>query len=254
MKTIKNFNLSRLLVAACIEFHDSVVSIISMVPALITALGDTFSDYKNEIAALKDAANKSIRLANTRAVTEKDKVRDALLRRLFKYVADFLKSPIESEQQAAQIINDVISRYRGLADYEMNKETGEIKNMLSALRPQEIVQATTALHLDGLLETIEDANYDFINEVTVRVDGESKKSKLNTREQRLATRAAFEKVTQKLNAISILTPTADSDNCIEKINSLIDVYDLTIVRMRAGGSGNEKLPKKEKTPEEEGEE
>ena len=251
MKTIKNFNLSKLLVAACIEFHDSVVSLISAIPALVTALGDTFSDYKNEINALKDAANKSIRLANTRAITEKDKVRDALLRRFFKYVADYLKSPIDEEKAAAQMIDDVISRYRGLADYEMNKETGEVKNMISALRPQPIMHAILDLSLDGLIEKIDDANYDFINEVTVRVDGESKKSKLNTKEQRVATRAAFESVTQKLNAISILTPTADSDKCIDKINALIDVYDLTIAHMRAGGSGNEKLPKKDNSPEEE---
>ena len=245
MKTIKKFGLTKLLVAACIEFHDSVVSIISTIPAIVSALGDTLGEYKDKIVALKSAANKETRLTNTRAVTEKDNVRDALLSRFFKYVTDYLKSPLDNEKSAAQTIEDTISRFRGLVKYEMNKETGEIKSMIDSLRPQPVANALLTLGLDSLVQKIEDANNDFISEMTARVDGEAKKSKLNTREQQSAARIAFDNVTKKINAIAILTPSADSDKCIDQINALIDAYDRTISHMRSGGAGNESLPKKD---------
>ena len=54
------------------------------------------------------------------------------------------------------------------------------------------------------------------------------------------------KIVEKLNALAIIAPTADSDACIERMNVIIKDYALTIANMRSGGSGNEGLPKQNK--------
>ena len=48
-----------------------------------------------------------------------------------------------------------------------------------------------------------------------------------------------------------LMASAETDNCIDQLNALIEQYDRTVSRMRAGGSGNEKLPKKDNNEESE---
>ena len=245
MKQIEKFGVSKLLVASSLEFHDSAESRIRIYPSIVTTLGATFTNYAASINDQRTAANKDTRLVNTEQIHEVDSVRDPLVRRLFRNVDDFSRSPITDEKTNGKIIKNKIERFRGLADYEMSKETTEIKNMIIVLREQEVMTAVTALELEGLILKIEDANNAFIDAMTKRIDGESGKVKLNTAEMRKITEACYAEVILKINAFAIATPSEDLDKCIDSMNALVEQYERIVSRMRSGGSGNEKLPKKD---------
>ena len=243
MKKIKVLRLSRLLASASVAFHSSVWGIITLFTTIKTTLGALLPDYEAAIDAQQRAGNRDLRLANTRSITENDKVRDTYLRRLFKYVTDFLKSPDAAEKDNALIVNDAISRFRGLMDYEMNKQTVEVQNLITVLRTQPVMQAVGDLDLTGLVDKIADTNALFQDEMDTRIQDESKKEKLNTAEQRKATEELYLQITDKINAMANLMPSSETDDCIDQLNALVDQYDRTISHMRSGGSGNEKLPK-----------
>ena len=251
MKKIKVLRLSRLLASASVAFHSSVEGIIFLFTTINTTLGALLLDYKTSIQLQQLAGNRDLRLANTRSITENDKVRDTYLRRFFKYIADFLKSPDAAEKDAALIVSDAISRFRGLMDYEMNKQTVEMQNLVTVLRTQPVMQAVADLDLTILVDKIADANAIFQGEMDTRIMDESKKIKLNTIEQRKETERLYLQVVDKINAMAILMPSSETDNCIDQLNALIDQYDRVISGMRAGGSGNEKLPRKETPSNEE---
>ena len=244
MKKIRTFSLTNLLESASVAFHTSVTAIIAQFATIIGTLGSLLADYKESIDAQQRAGNKDMRLANTRSITEMDKTRDTYLRRLFKYVADFLRSPDATEKANAQVVSDAISRFRGLMEYEMNKQTVEMQNMLTVLHTNPVMQAAIDLGLTDLVNKIADANAWFQGEMDARVMDESKKEKLNTKEQRKITEGIYLQIFDKINAMANLMPSTETDNCIDQMNALIDQYARIIAHMRSGGSGNEKLPKK----------
>ena len=240
MKQIKSFGIARLLIAACAEFHTSVVKMISAVPSIVTFLGSLFPEYQQATDELQQAIGGSSRLVNTRKLAEKDKARDAYISRLFKSVKDLMRSPTNWEKEKAELIWDAISQYDGLTGYEMNKQTGMVRNMLSALAVPEVEEAVRTVRLDLLLRQIADSNNEFATEMNVRVEGEAKKDKTNAREQSHLTNKVYAQVVQKINAIAIVSPTADTDEFIDKMNALVEEYQRVIKNMRPGGSGNEK--------------
>ena len=249
MKKIRTFGLSRLLASASVSFHSSVESIISVFATIVTTLGVLLPDYKLSIEAQQRAGNRDLRLANTRSITENDNVRDTYLRRFFKYVADFLKSPDADEKNNAHIVSDATARFQGLMSYEMNKQTVEVQNLVTVLRSQPIMQAVGDLDLTGLVDKIADSNAIFQDEMDTRIIDESKKEKLNTAAQRKVTDGLYNQIIDKINAMAILMPSSETDDCIDQLNALVDQYDRIISSMRSGGSGNEKLPLKVKSEE-----
>ena len=244
MKKIRTFSLTALLESASVAFHSSLAAIIAPFATIVSTLGSLLPDYNASIETQQRAGSKDVRLANTRSIAEMDKTRDTYLRRFFKYVAELLRSPDATEKANAQIVNDAIARFRGLMDYEMNKQTVEVQNMTTALRANNVMQAVDDLALTDLVDKIADANTWFQGEMDARVMDESKKEKLNTVQQRKTTEGLYAQIIEKINAMANLMPTAETDECIDQINALIDQYARIITHMRAGGSGNEKLPKK----------
>ena len=244
MSQIDKFNLTKLLSSASLEFHELITGIISGKASVVSILGSLFADYKESVRSQWKASGKNPRLVNTDEVEDSDKQRDVYVNRFFKTISEMLKSPDEDERNNAKIIENVIAQYRGLSAYERNKETAEIKKMITALRPQPIMEAVLNLSLDGLLEKIDDANYAFINAMNVRFEGEEKRIKTNAREQRKVTEKLYAEVVTRINAFAIATPSADLESVISGINAVIEQYSRIISHMRAGGSGNEKLPKK----------
>ena len=245
MKQIAVFHLTRLLAAASLEFHNSVLGIVSAFGGVVASLGNLTDQYRDAIELQQRAANKERGLSNTQAINEKDEARDAFLSRFFKAVSDFARSPIADEKAAAQTVNAAVSRFRGLTGYERNKQTGEIRTMLIALRQPAVWDAADVLGLHRLIEQIETANTDFETEMNIRIEAEAQKEKLNFAEQRKATEAVYAQIVQKINAVSVVQPTDETDNCIDRLNALIDEYNRTIASMRAGGTGNESRKKKE---------
>ena len=249
MKQIKSFGIARLLIAACAEFHKSVVKMISAVPSIVTFLGNLFPEYQQAADELQQAIGGSSRLVNTRKLTEKDKARDAYISRLFKSIKDLMRSPTDWEKTYAELIWDAISQYEGLAGYEMNKQTSMVRNLLTALAVTEVEAAVRAIRLDLLVRQIADSNNEFATEMNVRIEGEAKKGKVDARKQSRLTNKVYAQVVQKINAIAIVSPTTDTDELIDKTNALVEEYQRVIKNMRPGGSGNEKITKKD-TPEE----
>ena len=250
MKQINLFSITKLLASASLEFHNSVCKIIETFSDIVASLGSLVGEYKEAIELQQRAANKDRGLSNTRALKEKDELRDALLSRFFKAASDFARSPIAGEKAAGQTVSDATSRFRGLMGYERNKQTGEVKTMIIALKQPTVWDAADVLNLRPLIGQIEEANTDFETEMNARIESESQKENLNTTEQRKITEGVYAQVVQKINAVSIVSPTTETDDCIDRLNALIEEYNRTIASMRAGGSGNEKRKKKE-TPDSE---
>ena len=250
MKKIRTFSLTHLLESASVAFHSAVVEIVSLSSTIVSSLGSLLTDYKASIETQQRAGNKDPRLANTRSIAEMDNVRDAYLKRLFKYIADFMRSPIEAEKENAQMVSDTLKRFEGLMSYEMNKQTVEVQKMITVLRTDPEMQAVADLGLTDLVDKIDEANTSFQDEMNVRIMDEAKKEKLNTIVQRKITEGIYTQIFEKINAMAIIMPPAATDDCIDQLNALVDQYARIIAHMRANGSGNEKLPKKEEEQEE----
>ena len=248
MKQIITFYLTRLLASASLEYHTTAYNIISAFGNVVSALGKLADDYREAIELQQRAANKHRTLVNTDAIIDKDKLRDAYINRFFKTLNDFLISPVANEKATAKTIFSLVSRFRGVTGYERNKQTGEVRNMVLTLHQPDVWDAADALNMRGIIDQIENANLDFEREMNVRIEGESQKVKLNTAQQRKATEAIYSQIVKKINAVAIVSPTSDTDNCIDRLNALIEEYNRTIASMRTGGTGNEKR-KKKVTPE-----
>ena len=253
MKKINSFGLTKLLASASVAFHSSAAGIIAKFATIVNTLGNLFPNYNSAIETQQRAGNKDVRLVNTRSITEMDKTRDTYLRRFFKYVADFAKSPDPAEKANAQIVSDAVARFQGLYGYEMNKQTIEVQNMITVLKTQPVMKAADELGLTDLVDKITDANTYFQNEMDTRVTGESKKEKLNAKNQRKETENIYLQSIDKINAMANLMPSPETDECIDNLNALIEQYDRVVSNMRSGGAGNEKLPKKVKNNDQENE-
>jgi len=246
MKEIKSFKITKLLGLASVEFHSLVTSILLTFMGVFDSFKDLINEYAKSVDLQQQASNKNMRLANTDAINEKDKVRDAYVSRFFKSVKDFQRSPDTGEKKAANIIYNEISRFEGLTSYEKNKETGFIKNLLITLQMPDVWNAVNTLRLEILFDQISEANADFEREMNIRFEGELLKDDLNAKQQRKMTEDLYNKVIKHVNAYALVNPSGDTDECIDRINVLIDEYERTIAHMRPGGSGNESLPKTEK--------
>jgi len=244
MKKIKTIRLTSLLASASVEFHSVVLGILITFRTFIPQIQSLLERYQDAINSQQLAGNKNPKLSNTREIAEKDKVRDSLMNRFFKTLKDFLKSPIEEEKRCAQIVYDEVSRFEGIASYEKNKETGEIKKFLEAIQLQNVWDAICALRLDYLIEQIANANNEFDNAMNTRAMGESKKTTLNAAEQRKITESIYLEIVEMINALALVSPSAQINGCIDQINIQIDEYKRTIAHMRPGGSGNESIAKK----------
>ena len=136
--------------------------------------------------------------------------------------------------------------FEALRSYEMNKQTGEVQNLIATLRTPEVAAAIAALDMTTLVNKIETANNNFAAEMDKRIKSDkSQDDKIKTAEQRKNTEAIYLEIVKRINAIAIVTPSAEVETAINQLNSLIDEYTHVISQMRSGGSGNEKLPKKE---------
>jgi hypothetical protein len=244
-KKIKSIGLTRLLASASQTFHSTIAKILGEYEPIKTTLGVLLVQYNNNINAQQKAASKDLRLSNTDEVQGKDKARDGYFKMFVASVENFLRSPDAEEKANAKIISNIMTRFKGLDKYEMQKETGEIDNMITALRVREVFDAVLELGLDSALEKLDDANNDFRKAVNERYAGELKKNKNIASEQRKLTEATYLEIVEKLNAFAIAVPSEELDKCIDRLNIVIDDYARTIAHMRSGGSGNEKLPKKE---------
>ena len=248
MKQIKIFYLTRLLASASFAFHKSALAIISSFGGFIASLGTLLDDYTEAINLQQRAATKSRGLANTAALNEAEKIRDAYLNRFFKMLSDFMISPIADEKTNALTINNEVSRFRGLTNYERNKQTGEVINMLEVMQQPAIKKALTALGMESVVANIDSSNADFEREMEIRINAEAQNEKLIAAQQRKNTENVYALIVQKINALAVVQTTDEIDECIDRLNALIDEYNRTIASMRAGGSGNEKRKKKD-TPD-----
>ena len=249
MKKIKTIRLTRLLVSASVEFHSVTLGILMPYRTSIVQIQSLLERYQTAINLQQLAGNKNPKLSNTREIAEKDKARDLLMNRFFKTLKDFLKSPIEEEKRFAQILYDEVSRFEGIASYEKNKETGEIKKFLSAIQPSNIWDAICVLRLDYLIDQIIGANNEFDYAMKIRAEGESQKTTLNAAEQRKITENIYLELVEMINALALVSPSAKINECIDQINVQIDEYERVISHMQRGGSGNEKISPENNTEE-----
>ena len=245
MAKINSFRQKALLLSASLTFHTECSKTIGEYDSVKNILGPLWTQYNDNIAAQQSATGKNMHLTNTEDVKEKDNARDAYFKMFVSSVDNFQRSPDAAQKANAKTVSVALSRFRGLDKYEMKKETSEIDNMIIAMREPNVYAAITALKLDTLLEDIADANQAFRDALDVRYEGELKKDKNVAGEQRKLTEATYLEIVEKLNAFAIAAPTEDLNKCIDRLNVVIDDYSRTISHMRAGGSGNEKLPKKE---------
>jgi hypothetical protein len=244
MKKIKTIRLTSLLASASVEFHSVILGILMAFQDFIPQIKSLLERYQDAIKSQQLAGNKNPKLSNTREITEKDKARDLLMNRFFKTVKDFLKSPIEEEKKSAQTVYDEISRFEGTSSYEKNKETGEIKKFLEAVQLPSVWDAIGVLRLDYLIYQITNANSEFDSAMNTRAMGESQKTTLNAAEQRKITESIYLELVEMINALALVSPSEEINECINQINIQIDEYGRTIAHMQKGGSGNESIAKK----------
>ena len=254
MKQIQKFSTSPLLVAACAEFHNEMLTLIVAVALDVLRIEDLFPEYELQVSKLNLTVNKSQKLANTRSIIEYDHIRDRLIGRFFKQVKDLKNSPLAGEKQLGEILWDAISQYEGMAKNERNKETNEIRGMLRDLDVHELNEAVLNANLGTLRDQIRDNNDEFSNLMSGRNEAETQKDKLYATELRKEAANLYDQIVLRVNAVAILNTIEEVDAFIDRVNTLIEAYRRVISHMRPGGTGNEKINKKKKTETEENEE
>ena len=248
MKQIEKFNTSPLLVGACAEFHNEMLTLILAFSLGVLKIEDLVPAYELEVSKLNQTVNRSQKLANTRLIIEHDRIRDRLITRFFRMVKDLKKSPIAEEKRFGEILWDAISQYEGMAKNEMNKETNEVRGMLRDLEVHDLNEIVLNANLGPLRDQIQYNNDAVSNLMSGRNEAETEKGKINTLEQRKVVTDLYNQIVLRVNAVAALEEIDEVNAFIDRVNTLIEAYRRVISHMRPGGTGNEKVNKKE-TPE-----
>jgi len=244
MKTIEKFGTDKLLVGAFAQLNRGFINFILPISLALLRLEELFPPYREAVEKFELLVNKTLRLPLTREITEHDAYRDRLLRRFFNLLKDFRKSINADEKHNGTVVWEAVSAYEGIMDNEMNKQTSMILGMLRDLNAPLVKEAVEMLKLDDLVMQIQVCNDELEVALLKRVEILNDQVDVKTKEQRKIVNKLREPVIQRINAVSNLESDPVIDELVGKINTLFGEYNRMAKHMRAGGTGNEKISKK----------
>ncbi|MDL2247252.1 DUF6261 family protein [Bacteroides sp. OttesenSCG-928-J23] len=254
-KEIGKLNLSHLLVATHYEFHRSTSAAILATTATVLKLDTLYPQYQTELDTLFKLVNRAQGNVLSLKIEEADRARDVLLLEIFGIIDNAAKSPLAARNDAGQLLKRIAAPYRGIAQNEYAKETGQIRGFLRDLGvKEENIDAQETLGIEVLVQELRKANNklsDYMIDRSTETGTAAATMKLSTDEQRKVVDAIYHDIVDRVNAVANLQPTEEVLNYISRQNGLIERTKSILTHMRAGGTGTEKGTggKEEETPE-----
>lgn len=242
MIQINSFNRSKLRNNELHTFYTEVATAVSTAGTGEEKLNvaDLYTAFNLAVNAYGQAILNIAKSALTADLTEADAQRDNLFVGFCETVRNGLRHFTPAKQQAARLLMPVVEAYTGAADKSIDDETGYITNFLTELDQDKYVDAFTALDLNEWFEALGAAN-DKVAKISAQRTAEQVASGTSTgagTATRAAADAAYNALTQMLNALCMVKGEALYRDTFEYINARIKHYqDLLAQRKGVAEAG-----------------
>ena len=235
-KQLRTFNMSRMTVGACADFHVTVEKHITLTTPEILHVEDKIEAYREKVKVLESIVNRKRSYRTTPKMRAGDKTRDGAIGSVNGVVNVMRTSPIEEKRLAAELLYQELSPYRGIGRHELHKQTSEVRGMLDLLDSEENKAAIQVLGLTQeveLLRTTNEELSEMYDERYLEVSDVLKQSDIDSDELKREVNTMYGDIAQVINAYAIVQPS-------DEINSFIDIINGLIGSMAAisGGSSS----------------
>ena len=233
---LRTFNMSRMTLGACADFHVTVEKHITLTTPEILHVEDKIEAYREKVKLLESIINRKRSYRTTPKMRAGDKTRDGAIGSVNGVVNVMRTSPIEEKRLAAELLYQELSPYRGIGRHELHKQTSEVRGMLDLLDSEENKAAIQVLGLTQeveLLRTTNEELSEMYDERYLEVSDVLKQSDIDSDELKREVNTMYGDIAQVINAYAIVQPS-------DEINSFIDIINGLIGSMAAisGGSSS----------------
>ena len=221
---LRTFNMSRMTVGACADFHVTVEKHITLTTPEILHVENKIEAYREKVKVLESIVNRKRSFQTTPKMRAGDKTRDSLLGVTNGVVNAQRNSPIEEKRLAAELLYQNLSPYRNIARHEQHKQTSEVRGMLDELEREENKEAIQILGLTEEVALLRETNEklsETYDERYLEVSDVLKQSDIDTKELRREVNDMYGDIAQVINAYAIVQPSDEINSFIDIINGLI---------------------------------
>ena len=235
---LRTFNMSRMTVGACANFHVTVEKHITLTTPEVLHVEDKIATYRKMVKMLESIVNRKRSFQTTPQVNATDKTRGRAIGSIKGVVNALRTSPVEERRLAAQLLYQDLLPYRGIARHELHKETSEVRSMLNVLDSDENKAAIQLLGLTQEVELLRKTNEELSEMFDKRyreVSRVLKQSDIDTKELKRDINNLYFDIAQVINAYAIVQPNDEINSFIDIINGLIG----SMAAINDGSSANE---------------
>lgn len=199
-------------------------------------------EYYGYIEELGDRSKEAQASIDTQETTAQDAERDRLLSMLFFLVSSNLTAIDTTMQDAAKLLNVVLTPYKGVQNKPDDEETGLVRGLLQDLRKDENQEAVSTLNLDGILTQLETANESFASKKSARRQARhSRYLQLSTEDLRKLTDETLGEIQDLIRASGIIASVTEgeadtvtfAESLINEMNGIARSYKTTLRQIEA---------------------
>ena len=185
----------------------------------------------------------------TELVTLGDVRRDNSVIGFNLYVRAFSFSAVEDEREASRILQIVIDTHKNFHRKNLNEQTASTHNFLQDIDAR--AEHVATIGAQKWIEEIRNANNDFDQLMNRRLDEKSVRPTEDIRQIRKEVEVIYKQMTSMLEIANTLSPNAEIENVIKRINELLTYYKNTLAQRQgvAKAKKEREEEKKKQNPE-----
>ena len=168
----------------------------------------------------------------TKSIAQADAARDGIARSVRQIAKAYQRSVSPAEKAAARHVLIYLDRYGDCTRKSYNEATAIIHNLVDDLTTH-CADELAAIHLDGWVNHLKDANLAFEQLMTERYSEGADRNKDNIFALRCDVDAAYQQIANIINVSLILHSDAAWTDFVNKLNERIGYYRKTLSRRRA---------------------
>jgi len=226
MKAIIKINLARLKNEVHVEYHESVISLITALEVSNLPFVLLFVPYKEAFDHETEALLIITKSELTVAIVEQDKTRDSIFRGLSTTVKGFRKH-YETEHRVAanRLWNGVLSHYGNVTSKSFDAETAAIRDIIRELKRPEMVTAINKLNLQGWVTKLEQENDKFHSLMMERYCETTEKTTFRMRTTRVETDKFYRAIVASVeNEVLLGNVNPTLTHFIMELNAIVNRY------------------------------
>ena len=170
----------------------------------------------------------------TQSLREIDKDRDRCFSHMRMVMTSFLKSSFDEKRDAAALLNNVFSHFRGVQRENYQKASGMYTLMLKKLRKDNYPAALETLGIAAEADRLNELNTTFKDQYQYRINIEDASAPAT--EVKAASRllvARYHELMQTLESCIRLGHVPNHEELVDSINSVLSSYKTTLAHRRA---------------------